>query len=121
MTRKAFAIILPIFALLAACGETGADADVEMIAAEEPVAVAENDGLPAPDKAILTEAVAEACPGIEPVNVASCRAQGMGAEDFTCEYGLGDDDVLRHEATLTPDGERWAVADVETTCAQHAE
>lgn len=112
-----FALILPI-ALLAACSEEPAAAP------EEPVEVATPEpvepSLPAPDAEIFSAALAKACPALEPVNKSACRRAGMTSSDVICEYGLGDDEYLRHKATLTPGDEEWTVADPETTCAQGA-
>jgi len=107
-----FAILLPAFAL-AACGEEPAPEPVETVA---PVEVAE---LPAPDQELFSSAFAEACPNAEPVNVALCR-RGMGAETAACEYGLGDDEYMRHDATLAVNetGDGWLIQDAETVCSQ---
>ncbi|KLI63208.1 hypothetical protein [Aurantiacibacter marinus] len=110
---KKLILILPIMAL-AACGEEPAPAALETAA---PVEVVE---LPAPDQELFTAVFAETCPDAEPVATAVCR-RGMGAPTVACEFGLGDDDVLRHDATLNIDdtGEGWMLADAENICSEH--
>ena len=113
MTKIAplFALLAPV-TLLAACGEEPAPEPTETVA---PVEIVE---LPAPDEALFTEVFAASCPNAEPVATAVCR-RGMGAPTASCEFGLGDDDVLRHDATLEIDetGEGWMLADAEAVCA----
>jgi hypothetical protein len=111
-------ICLVSLAALAACNEPAAEAEpVEAeVAAPEPVEPA----LPAPTKASFSELLAVSCPALKPVANASCRSMGMGAKEFLCEYGLGDDEYLRHKATLTPGDGAWTLADPETVCAQGA-
>ncbi len=102
--------------LLAGCGEEPAAQPVETQAAA-PVAPA-TPTLPPPDEEIFAATFAAACPNAEPVAISACRSMGMGETDFACEYGLGDDAVLRHDATLTPGEGEWALVDPETVCAQ---
>lgn len=108
--------LLPLFALplLAACGsepEAPAEAPAAPVAEATPT-------LSPPNMDTFSAAFAEACPEQEAVSTAVCRAQGMGASDFTCEYGLGDDEYRRYSATVTQQDEAWVVADPETVCAQ---
>ena len=109
---KKIALFLPLFAL-AACGEEPAPEPVETAVAE-PAPV-----LAAPDQELFTTLLAEACPDAEPVNTAVCR-RAMGSEEAVCEYGLGDDEFLRNDATIVVDesGENWMIADAESVCAQ---
>lgn len=100
--------------LLAGCGEEPA---AQPVAVETPVAPA-TPSLPAPDEEIFSTVFAAACPEAEPVAVSSCRSLGLGESDFTCEYGLGEDEVLRHDATLTPGEGEWTLVDPDTVCAQ---
>jgi curli biogenesis system outer membrane secretion channel CsgG len=105
--------------VLTGCGDSAAEpAPVEtpVAAAAEPTTPA----LPAPDEAIFSEAFAAACPNAKSVAISSCRSMGLGQSDFVCEYGLGEDEHLRHKATLTPGDGEWTVADAEKTCAQGA-
>ncbi len=109
---KKLAFLLPLLAL-AACAEEPAPAPTPT-ATPEPVVT-----LPAPDQAMLTALLAEACPNLEPVNTAVCR-RGMGAETVACEYGLGEDEYLRNDATLAVNeaGDGWMIEDAEAVCAQ---
>ncbi|WP_340586648.1 hypothetical protein [Erythrobacter alti] len=109
---KKLTFLLPILAL-AACGEEPAPEPVETVAPVEVV------GLPAPTKEIFATAFGEACPDAEAVNVALCR-RGMGAETAACEYGLGDDEYMRNDATLAVNeaGDGWMIQDPEAVCAQ---
>ncbi|MFB0613283.1 hypothetical protein [Aurantiacibacter poecillastricola] len=112
MTR----IIAALAALsaLAACGEEPTpEATAAEVVAPEPVASA-----PAPDEDLFAQLHAETCPDAEPVSTSICQ-RAMGAETASCEFGLGDDDVLRNDATLELDetGEAWVIADAETVCA----
>ena len=109
---KKLTLLLPILAL-AACGEEPAPEPVQIV---EPVEVVE---LPAPDEEVFATAFAEACPDAEAVNVSLCR-RGMGAEIAACEYGLGDDEYRRHDATLAINeaGDGWMIEDPEAVCTQ---
>ncbi len=113
---KKFFLLLPILApvtLLAACAEEPAPEPVETA---EPVEIVE---LPAPDSEVFAAAFAEACPNAETVNVSLCR-RAMGAETAACEYGLGDDEYMRNDATLAINeaGDGWVIQDPEAVCAQ---
>jgi hypothetical protein len=112
---KKLALILPI-ALLAACGEEPAPEPTPTeVATPEPV-----NTLPAPDQELFKTTFAETCEGAEPVNQAVCR-RAMGADTVTCEFGLGEDEYLRHSAVLavneTNDG--WMLSDAANLCAEH--
>jgi len=104
--------------VLGACSEPSA----QPTPAETPVAAVEptEPALPAPTQEIFSETFAAACPEAKTVAIASCRSLGLGETDFLCEYGLGNDEHLRHKATLTPGDGEWTLADPETTCAQGA-
>ena len=102
--------------LLAACSSEPAAQPTEEPVAVEPIVT--EPTLPAPDEALFAEVFAAACPTAETVAISSCRSMGMGEADFSCKYGLGEDDNLRHDATLTPGEGEWILADPETTCAQ---
>ena len=117
MKKVAFTALLASLAL-AACGEPSA----QPAPVETPVAAAEpaEPALPAPDQEIFSEVFAKACPDAKTVAISSCRSMGLGETDFMCEYGLGEDEHLRHKATLTPGDGEWTVADAEKTCAQGA-
>ena len=114
---KKLALILPV-ALLAACGEEPAP---EPAATPTEVATLEPEStLPAPTEDLFKTTFAETCEGAEPVNTAVCR-RAMGADTVACEFGLGEDEYLRHKATLavneTNDG--WMIADAAAICAEH--
>lgn len=111
LTKLAF-LLVPLFAL-AACGEEpAAEVAQTQVATPEPVAT-----LPAPNQALFTQLYADACPGAEPVNTAVCRRAGLGSDEVLCEFGLGEDEYLRNDATLTPGDGQWTLADPENVCA----
>ena len=111
LNKLAF-LFVPLFAL-AACGEEpAAEVAQTQVATPEPVTT-----LPAPDQKLFTELYAEACPEAEPVSTAICRRAGIGSDEVFCEYGLGEDEYRRNDATLTPGDEQWTLADPENVCA----
>ena len=116
MNKLALIIALPLVALTA-CGEEPAPEPVET----EVVAPAPVSSIAAPDEALFAELFASTCPAAEPVATSVCR-RAMGAETVSCEFGLGDDAVLRNDATLELDetGENWQFADAEALCAAHS-
>lgn len=111
---KKLIFLFPVMAL-AACGQEPAPEPV----ATQAAAVPAKPSLPAPDNAIFTAAFAAACPEAEPVNKSVCKRAGLGSTDAVCEYGLGDDEYLRHKATITPADGAWTIANPETACADH--
>ena len=118
---KKIALLLPAFAMIAACGETGEDAEIDMTTAPTEVApVADASDLPPPDRDTVARVFEASCEGTEPVNNAVCK-RALGATDVTCEFGVGEDEYMRHEAQLTPNeaGDAWQLADAETVCAEH--
>lgn len=76
--------------------------------------------LPTPTQAIFSELFAAACPMAPKVNSAACQRESMGSSNVICEYGLGTDEYLRNEATLTKGNSEWVLQDVETICASGA-
>ena len=116
--KKLALSMLPVFALTVACGEEPAPepAPVETATPEpEPT-----PSLPAPDQTLFSAKLAESCPSLKPVNTAVCKRAGMGSPDVVCEYGLGDDEYLRHKAVLTAGETDWALTDTDTVCKQGA-
>lgn len=112
---KHLALLLPIV-LLAACGQEPApQPTVTPTATPEPV-----NSLPPADQEAFTAAFAAGCEGAEPVKTAVCK-RAMGSKDVSCEYGLGDDEFLRHKAVLTVNDENtgWVLADPAKICAEH--
>jgi hypothetical protein len=101
---------------LASCGSEPAEeaAPVE-VAPAAPVAT-----LPAPDEARFAQVFAASCEGAEPVSTSVCK-RAMGATEAICNFGLGEDEALRHKATLTANevSTDWVLADPENICTEH--
>jgi hypothetical protein len=114
LTRfKSFALLLPLFAL-AACGEEPAPEPVPTQAATpEPV-----NTLPAPNEALFAQLFAETCPAAEKVSTSACK-RALGSDEVTCQFGVGEDNYLRHSAKLAPGDDSWTIADAEKLCAEH--
>lgn len=105
--------------VLAACSEAPAEDGSKAPTAKEMQAAIEKGGkLAPPTRDTFAEKFAAACPKQEPVNKANCLAQGMGSHDFTCEYGLGDDEYLRHEGVLSEVEGEYVLLETEKVCAQ---
>ncbi|MCB2067861.1 MAG: hypothetical protein KDE15_14615 [Erythrobacter sp.] len=114
MNKLSLLIALPLL-VLTACGEEPAPEPTQTATvAPEPTPSA-----PTPDQALFTQLFADACPGAEPVNTSMCQ-RAMGADTVSCRYGLGDDEYLRHDATLALNeaGDGWTLVDPATVCAQ---
>ncbi|NVD43640.1 hypothetical protein [Qipengyuania atrilutea] len=112
--------LVPLFAaitVLAGCGEEAAEPVATETTAAAP-APEPTSTLPAPDQGLFTEVFAETCPDAEPVSNAVCR-RAMGADNVTCEFGLGEDQYLRHEAQLSATEDNWELADAPAICAEH--
>jgi hypothetical protein len=108
-------VLLASFAALVACSQEPAAEPTP--AATTAVAPAATPSLPAPDQALFTRLYAEACPAAEPVSTAVCRRAGMGSDEVLCEYGLGEDEYRRNQATLVAADGAWTLRDAEATCA----
>ena len=113
MNKLAF--LLPL-TLLAACSEEPAP---------EPTATPTATPTPTPtleaaDEELFTRVFGETCPDAEPVSTAVCQ-RAMGADTASCRFGLGEDDALRHNATLekNAEGTSWMLADAENICREH--
>ena len=117
-------LIPALLLTLAACGEEPATEVVEETpSVEESLAAEAEEGTEPADRDAFAAAYEAACPNSKPVNNASCTALGMGSPSFLCEYGLGDDEYLRHEGvvTVSEEGElAYTLDDPEKVCAQGA-
>ncbi|MEM7690210.1 MAG: hypothetical protein AAF291_14420 [Pseudomonadota bacterium] len=115
-------LLAPLALTLGACSESAPEEaeDKAPTAREVQAAIDKGTKLAPPDRDVFAEKFAAACPSQEKVNKALCRAQGMGSHDFTCEYGLGDDDYLRHEGVLSEVEGEYVLQDPDTVCAQGA-
>jgi len=115
MTRI-FLVLSPL--ALAACSEEVAETSAPI----EPTAVKAEvkPTLHPPDSEKFSGLFAEACPSAKTISTSMCRAQGMGSHDFTCEYGLGNDEYMRHEAILHEVEGKWEIENPESVCAQGA-
>lgn len=119
---RTLVILSPIALVLGACSQ-GAEDDAEPKAPtvrEMQAAIDKGGKLAPPTRDTFAEKFAAACSEQKPVNKAVCRAQGMGSHDFTCEYGLGDDEYLRHEGVLSEVEGEYVLIEPETVCAQGA-
>ncbi|MEM9085459.1 MAG: hypothetical protein AAFR70_12270 [Pseudomonadota bacterium] len=117
---KKLLILAPL--ALAACSEAPAEEEPKKPTANEMKAALEKSGpkLLPPNRDTFAEKFAAACPSAKEVNLAECRAQGMGSHDFTCKYGLGKDEYLRHEGVLSEVEGEYVLQEPETVCAQGA-
>jgi hypothetical protein len=108
--------VLPVLALLSACGQEPAPAPQPTATA---AAASPTEGLPAPDQELFTKTFAETCPEAEPISNAVCKRAGLGSAEVICEYGVGEDNYLRHTTTLVAGEGKWALAEPEKLCAEH--
>ena len=106
------AIILPIVAL-AACGQDPVPEPAPTVAA----APAE-PALPSPSLEVFAGVFAKTCPEAEKVATSVCK-RAMGSDEVLCEFGVGEDKALRHQATLTANAGEWTLANAEAVCAEH--
>ena len=118
MPVKTLALILPLFAL-SACGSEPAPKPAPTATATVP-ATPLKPTLPPPDQATFSKVFAKACPEAAKVAITSCRAEGMGATTFICEYGLGNDKYLRNTAKISQKDGAYVLDNPEKTCAADA-
>ena len=112
---KTMVLILPLLALSACGSEPTPQPTATATVAPTPL----KPTLLPPDQATFTTVFAKACPKAEKVAVASCKAEGMGATSFTCQYGLGNDKYLRHDATISQKDGEYVLDNSAATCAEH--
>lgn len=116
MTKIALLFALaPAFAL-AACGSQPAPQPTQTAVAT-PIPTVEH--LPPPNQETFGKILAKACPNADPVVIAACKAQGMGATSFTCQFGLGKDKYLRNTATVDQKDGEYILVDADKICAAH--
>ena len=113
---KTIALILPLLALSACGSEPAPQPAPTATAAPAPL----KPSLPPPDQAAFSDVFAKACPKAEKVAIASCRAEGMGATSFICQYGLGNDKYLRNDATISQHDGAYVLDNPEQTCVRDA-
>lgn len=111
---KTLALLLPLFALAACGGEPAPEPAPTETATPEPI-----NTLPAPNEALFAELFAKTCPAAEKVSTSLCKRAGMGSEEVNCQFGVGEDEHMRHRATLIAGEDEWTLADAETLCAEH--
>lgn len=102
--------------LLAACGPAEAPApdSPETTAAEWTV----TPQISPPGEAEFRAAWSAQCGASEDeVGSAICRAQALGADGFSCDFALGDDDYRRYSADLARNSDMWVLADPDETCS----
>ena len=112
---KYLAIALPLLALTACGSEPAPKPAPAKTVAPEPEST-----LPAPDEPLFSAIFASTCEGAEPVSTAFCR-RTMGSNEANCEFGLGEDEVLRHNAKLTANEDKtdWVLSDADNICTEH--
>lgn len=109
-----FAIGSAMMMALAACNSQDSAAPP---AAEATDAVADaGPSLAPPGAQEFKDAWAAACPSAEPVGTALCKSKGMTDPNFTCDFGLGEDEYRRNTAELMRGQDRWELADAEQAC-----
>jgi hypothetical protein len=111
-------LVTPVALILAGCSEEVAEAPAPAPAETAAMMPEPEETLHPPDRDKFAERFAAACPAAPQISTAMCRSKGMGSRDFTCEYGLGDDEYMRNEAILTEVDGDWEVAEPEKVCAQ---
>ncbi len=109
-------LITPFALVVAGCSEEVAEAPAP--AETTAMSEASESTLHPPDREKFAERFAAACPAAPAISTAICRAKGMGSHDFTCDYGLGEDEYRRHKAILHEVDGEWEIENAEQVCAQ---
>ena len=110
-----YAPLLPLTLVLVACGEEPAPEPAPSVAPTPTVTV------PALTQELFAQVFAQTCPAAsEPVSTSACQ-RSMGADTASCEFGVGEDDTLRHDAVLEINeaGDGWTFQDAEALCSEH--
>ncbi|WP_347304597.1 hypothetical protein V5740_14470 (plasmid) [Croceibacterium sp. TMG7-5b_MA50] len=112
----------PTTAAMLALAGCGAQESAPPPAVEATTAVADaQPTLAPPGAAEFTTAWADACPSAQPVSTALCKSKGLTDPNFSCDFGLGEDEYRRHTAELARGDESWELADAENACQVGAE
>lgn len=112
-TVKNIALLLPLFAL-AACSSEPANDSAAAPAATPTVTT--TPSLSPPRREEFTAAWAKACPEAKPVSTALCKSKGLGDPNFTCEFGVGEDEYRRNTAELTAGEGEWILVNAPAAC-----
>lgn len=116
MNRTTLLLALaPAFAL-AACGSQPTPQPTQTAM---PTPTATINRLPPPDQETFSKVLAKACPDADKVVIATCKANGMGATSFICQFGLGKDKYLRNTATVDQKDGEYVLVDADKICAAH--
>lgn len=101
--------------LVAACSSEDPE-QARTAEAAGPAPEQERVTLPPPRREEFAAAWAEECPDAEPIGKALCKSKGLVDPNFTCNYGLGDDEYRRHTAELAPGDAKWELVDPAEAC-----
>jgi hypothetical protein len=113
---KKLAVIVPLATLaLAACGQGEPEPAPTPTVAAAPA----KPTLPPPNEELFAEVFAKTCPDAEKVATSVCKRAGMGSDTVDCQFGVGEDENLRHKASLMAENGEWKLVDAATICAEH--